>query len=309
MFERWDQKRGIIADDMSDFDRSLLFISLAAEIYGKPSLAGGVTRQWLEASLQNTFTEIFENKARAFKAARAFVEFVTGRAWVMTEVGENVFSFTHQTFLEYFFARNLEDKHDSVADLFKTLKPRILRREWNEVAHLALQLKTHRSLRRQEEALRMLRGYISQTRIPKQQAAILSFSARALEYLSPSEASLSAFLDDVVDVVKRRCKNGESQSFSFIAQIAKMARARGEYVRQRLGHILQSSILGDDPMFAKAAARLVTGHSGDIQNGNDAERSYELPLKMRKTIIANLREPILERADRDVTPVFSSIWS
>jgi len=201
MFERWDQKRGIIADDMSEFDRSQLFIYLASQIYGQPHLAGGVGKDWLQSSLQTIFGQLYDNKVRAFQASKTFVKFITGRAWIMSEIGDNVFAFTHQTFLEYFFARFLEDKYDTVAELLSALKPRIIKSEWNEVTHLALQIKTFRSLRKQEEALVVLLGFAKSARTARQQQAVLAFSARAMEYLSPPEAKIADFIDGVEPMI------------------------------------------------------------------------------------------------------------
>ena len=71
----------------------------------------------------------------------------------MSEVGHGVFRFTHRTFLEYFFARHLDELHESVSELLRVLKRRIFKGEWDVVCHLALQLKTYRRPRRVAEAI------------------------------------------------------------------------------------------------------------------------------------------------------------
>ncbi|MET3725087.1 NACHT domain-containing protein [Sphingomonas trueperi] len=243
MFERWDQKRGIVADDMSEFDRLQLFIHLASEIYGRPQLAGGVSKEWLEQSLKNVFFKLYESNAKAFQASKMFVKFITGRAWIMSEVGDSVFSFTHQTFLEYFFARHLEDSHDTVASILKALKPRIINSEWNEVTHLALQIKTYKSLRKQEEALSVLTNYLNQAKTAKHKHALLMFIGRSLEYLNPAESRISELIADVGKVVWSRVEMGQTRAMAFFALALKAAPERREFVREKIFQNLSDRLM------------------------------------------------------------------
>jgi hypothetical protein len=307
MFERWDQRRGIIADETNDFDRSQLFIKLAAQIYGVPKLAGGVTKEWLEASLENTFVHLYENKARAFRAARDFVRFITGRAWVMTEIGDKIFAFTHQTFLEYFFARFLDDKYDSVTALLKALKPRIVKREWNEVTHLALQLKTHRSIRKQEEALGLLQSFVSASRLPKQQSALMEFGAKALEYLSPPESKVGAFLEVLFTIGFDRAARGEQGSLSFVSLAVVSARERKNFVVDRVGSVLKHAILnGPSVAVQSSASDLLWGREPDIyRRDGRIIRSILLPTDLVARLRKALRQDVLLRADE--SPFFAGL--
>ncbi len=297
MFERWDQRRGIIADAMSDFDRSQLFIKLASDIYGKPKYAGGVTKDWLESSLRESFTELYENKARAFKAAKEFVAFITGRAWVMSEVGDSVFSFTHQTFLEYFFARYLDDKYDSVSSLLVLLKQRIIRSEWNEVAHLALQLKTHRSLRKQEEALGILQRYAREARSAKSLNAILGFTSRSLEYLSPPESKITSFVDEAYAISIERGRLGDTTSLSFIAVAANSARERKDFLDRCICNKLASDIFSTDHQTRELIVRVINNQLiRYVERESDSAASLFLPLRISKEIRDRVSDKISEKA-------------
>lgn len=295
MFERWDQRRGIHADSTSDFDRSQLFTNLASEIYGRPEYAGGVSKEWLQNTLTNHFNILYENKAKGTKAAREFVKFVTGRAWVMSEVGDNVYSFTHQTFLEYFFARFLDDKYDTTQSLLGFLKKRILKQEWNEVAHLALQLKTHRSLRKQEEAISILGKFIRDSRILKQQSAAFKFSARALEYINPSENVLSAFLDEFVPLSLLKSTERGSSSIAFPAICAFSSRERRDFVRDKITNILTRAVISNEGDIPSAAIHLVNATYSNLPYHNDAI-THALPKSISDKVIENLRAAIADRA-------------
>jgi hypothetical protein len=97
----------------------------------------------------------------------------------MSDVGDKVFAFTHQTFLEYFFARHIDDMRDTVKEVINAIMPRIVNREWDMVSHLSLQIKTHRNLRKQNEALDELKAAVSLIHDAQQQSALVSFAARS----------------------------------------------------------------------------------------------------------------------------------
>lgn len=144
MFERWDKLRGIDPEIPAEFDLLDLLTFLAEKIYLDPGLAGGVDGPWLVNEIKGFFKNIYlpngENDHRATVAAKKVVKFITGRAWVMTEKGTDVYDFTHRTFLEYFFARHLNNEFE-VAELGSLLLPKIRNGQWNVSAHLAIQLK------------------------------------------------------------------------------------------------------------------------------------------------------------------------
>lgn len=307
LFERWDQKRGILADDTTDFDRAQLFISLASKIYGQPKLTAGVNREWLSKTLQECFQEIYEDRSRSYKAAKSFVEFITGRAWVMSEVGNDVFSFTHQTFLEYFFARFLDDGYDAVSSLFKALRGKIVKHEWNEVSHLAMQLKTYRSLRKQEEAIKIIRSYIVDSKVPKHQLALMNFGARSLEYLSPSEASVGNFVEDLLSLAFERTKSSDYAAIPVLAACAINARERRTYVHRKISSLLQKTVLGPDHFLAGVAADILSANS--FSNGRrEIANGQHLPEEIRTATLEQVKKGVLDK--RLDSPLFAALsWS
>ncbi len=185
MFEKWDQRRDIIFKIPVDFDLLDLYSFLASKIFGSAQTEDGVSREWLLNEARKFFEDWYLDKAKALHSARSLVDFITGRAWVMYEVGPNVFKFTHRTFLEYFFARHLLSFSESISGLIKSqLLPKIVRSEWDVIGHLALQTAVFRDAGKMNQAADTISDIIRQSRAtPKQDLAFLSFVSGALEYL------------------------------------------------------------------------------------------------------------------------------
>ena len=103
MFEKWDERRGIIADvprhDIGILD---VFGYVANLVFGDAGKEEGVSKEWLTHQLRTHFNDWYVDKSTANRSAVSLVKFLTGRAWVMSEVGHEIFKFTHRTFLEYF---------------------------------------------------------------------------------------------------------------------------------------------------------------------------------------------------------------
>jgi hypothetical protein len=269
MFERWDPNRDIKSDIPSDFDTLQLFSDLASKIYGIPELSAGVEEPWLEGRVREFFEALYENKARAIQSARSLVKFITGRAWVMSEVGGGVFAFTHQTFLEYFFARHLNDLHDSVESLFNYILPKIVQREWDVVSHLALQIKTYRNLRRQNEAIDLLTGAIRGQNDSKIRTSIASFSARALEYLAGAEPNVKGLVALVFQ--QTIADTSEQVPSAALLQCCNCSIERRVFVREALTQIVVDRFTTDPTLFADlisyrgSVRRLPTEVIGEVQ--------------------------------------------
>ena len=145
MFERWDEIRGVKSGIPTEYDLMHFLEHLASRLYTETELAAGVSRRWLENEAYIFFRERFARNVdlRAAEAAREMVAFITGRAWVMTDIGEGVYDFTHRTFLEYFFGRYLHSEYETAHELMSALEERIGNGMWHVPAHLAI-LRNHR---------------------------------------------------------------------------------------------------------------------------------------------------------------------
>lgn len=110
MFDRWDRQRNI---RVSLPYQSHLFYAmqhLAHWIYASAGLAGGVCEEQLISQATEYLADYCaDNRVEAEAAAKDFIAFCRGRAWVFSDAGtrgdgERLYAFTHRTFLEYFTA-------------------------------------------------------------------------------------------------------------------------------------------------------------------------------------------------------------
>lgn len=192
MFMRWDELRRVDVDMPEDHDLVRLVIRLAGEIYRNQELHAGVTREWLFSRTNAYFLEQFEldKERRARQQAEKFIEFITGRAWVLTEKGRDVFTFTHRTFLEYFFARELIERHETLEKMFEELKPRILNGQWNVPSHLAIQEKIHQNTGLTEQTAKNITSIFENDTNPDNSEQVLQFTVQAIDYLVTTEKTL-----------------------------------------------------------------------------------------------------------------------
>jgi len=140
LFERWDKHRGI--EPVISFDAHVQSAvrSIAFHLYSKEQ-ADGLSRDGLIKHVQGYLLEKrFDDQVEAEKAATEFIDFCRGRAWVLTDMGAEIYGFTHRTFLEYFAASYLVRKNPNPGRLFIEFQGRILRSEWDVVSQLSLQI-------------------------------------------------------------------------------------------------------------------------------------------------------------------------
>lgn len=289
MFERWDPDRDIKADIPSDFDRLQLFSELASKIYGHPELSGGVEISWLEKQTRLYFERVYENRARAFQSAKALVSFITGRAWVMSEIGDRIFGFTHQTFLEYFFAHHLDEQTDSVAALYDRTLPKFSHGEWDMVSHLALQIKTYRNLRKQNESIELLRRAIEEPNAERNLFSIVSFAARALEYLAGSESEIRALLQAIFAIVL--ASDGASDVCAAFSRCSECALERREFVHNTMVELI---VRGFKEARPERLERLIGNSETDFESTREG-----LPEELRARVRQELHEFVSARADKD----------
>lgn len=191
LFERWDKGRGI--DYLLPFEAHIkpVMMYLAYWIYSDEKRESGVTeKQLIEPASDYLHERRFENRDEAEYAARTFVEFSRGRAWVFTDTGttkggEELYQFTHRTFLEYFTAAYLVRKHPTPDKLIDILLPRIVENEWDVVAQLAFQLQNKNIEEAGDKLLSSLLQY-SWSNHDDFGWNALSFAVRSLEFIVPS---------------------------------------------------------------------------------------------------------------------------
>lgn len=193
LFEKWDGHRQIevplLARDYVDAAmKHLAYLFLSRE-----AGESGITRSELVKEMVSyLYPRAMETENIARQAADEFVSFCAGRAWVFSDAGttadgEDIFTFTHRTFMEYFAAVHLLRISDTPERLAKTLMPRISREEWDVVAQLAIQQADRAHDRGTERALQtMLRDTRRKSKASR--VRVLGFVVRCSEFavVSPS---------------------------------------------------------------------------------------------------------------------------
>lgn len=267
MFEKWDQRRGIVFDFPQDFDLLDLFGYLASRIFGDAEAEEGVNAEWLTREVRQFFSNWYSDRAKSVDAARTLVDFITGRAWVMCEVGPSTFKFTHRTFLEYFFARRVEEEASGVKNLIADrLYVKIVSAEWDVVNHLALQIATFRSSPKSLQAVDALMSpdpgsYTALT--DDQRVNYLFFLTKTLDYLVLPEAKLIQVCDYILsDLFALRAFNYQT-ACEVIHGLMRYSKNKNEIIANYLSSSLEK-IVSDktDPNRLKAIFVLGNAYAG-----------------------------------------------
>ncbi|MEQ8974663.1 MAG: NACHT domain-containing protein [Coleofasciculus sp. C1-SOL-03] len=191
LFEKWDKNRDIPVEFRFEDNIRPAIAYLAHWLYSDESLQGGVTERQLTAKLSEYLLEHrFDDRDQAERAAREFIQFCRGRAWVFTGIGttadgEELYQFTHRTFLEYFTALYLFRTQETAKVLAEFLLPKIAKKEWDVVAQLAFQIKSKNSEGAGDKLLTTVLYAVREAKAEEVEN-LLSFAARCLEFMVPS---------------------------------------------------------------------------------------------------------------------------
>lgn len=191
LFERWDKGRNIYTPPLPEEHVRPLLEYLAHWIYANPQLRAGLTETALQTKAAAYLHEaLYEDRVKAERVAREFVQFCTGRAWVFIDTGtqrdgENLYQFAHATFLEYFAASHLVRASSSPSSLLKVLMPHIARREWDLMAQLAFQLYSKQNTGASDKLLIGLIERLQTRAKEKEKFNLLLFAARCLQFIIP----------------------------------------------------------------------------------------------------------------------------
>lgn len=200
LFEKWDANRRI-------------HVPLRARNHLKPAMqclaytmfverTELTERQLITWTTNYLHEEAFDQRVDAEAAAKEFVDFCRGRAWIFSDVGttrdgERLYQFTHRTFLEYFAARHIASVCDTPGALFLKLRPRIVRKEWTVVAELAVQITARESYQGAERFFSSLlqdRPHGESDRVHE-----LLFLVRCLELVEPPPRAVRDLARGVMD--------------------------------------------------------------------------------------------------------------
>ncbi len=308
LFERWDKSRGIYVTLPVDWHISPMMKYLAHWIYTGKGLKDGVTESRLIAKATEYLSERrFEDPDEAENAARQFINFsCKGRAWVFTDTGttkegESLYQFTHSTFLEFFTAAYLERTCETLDTLLEILLPRISKREWDNVAQLAFQLRSKNS---EDAGDRLLTALIEQanesvqlrnkspeerldvrdeTPLSKPEWNILFFATRCLEFIVPSPKVTRAIVKACVDYVLAWALKGIVETNKFEAE---------HHTFHQPTEIIGSLLCAATENRAVIADSLEKILTERVANGNDTEALLALEIGLLLTLsLSNRRVP------------------
>jgi hypothetical protein len=200
LFDRWDKQRGINAPLSFDAHVQAAMRSLALWLYPRQQAQQGLPRHDLVDYMKTyLLRKRFDDEEAAEQAATEFIDFCKGRAWVLTDVGAELYGFTHRTFLEYFAASQLVRLHPNARALLDELWPHIVRAEWDVVAQLALQILGKSVEDGADDFLELLLERTGHTSAVAEQSGALSFACRALAFIVPRPPVLRSLIDRAVD--------------------------------------------------------------------------------------------------------------
>jgi hypothetical protein len=217
LFERWDRQRGIVAFDAFESHLRPAMEYLAHWIFSNQERQAGVGEaELVDAAALYLHEHRYADQVEATHAAREFIQFCRGRAWVFTDTGtrpsgERLFQFTHRTFLEYFTAVHLSRTHALPSELLTTIRPRIASGEWDVVSQLVVQIKNRAIEGAADELLLGLvprAGDGAESRL-----SLAGFIARTLGFLVPKPTTTSVVTRAIVIAIIDACILEERQAF------------------------------------------------------------------------------------------------
>jgi len=200
LFDTWDKQRGIKPELSFDAHVQAAMRSLALWLYPQQLSRQGLPRHLLIAYMKDyLLKKRFDNDEEAENAAVEFVDFCKGRAWVLTDVGSELYGFTHRTFLEYFAASQIVRENADPARLFDYLVDRLRSGGWEVVAQLALQILNKAVEDGADDFIEVLLSYCKTIVDSALHVKLLSFAAQSLTYIVPRPDVLRALTTDVID--------------------------------------------------------------------------------------------------------------
>jgi len=191
MFDRGDRQCNIRVSLQYQSHLFYAMQHLAYWIYTGDGLAGGVCEGQLIAQATDYMADYCaDNRVDAEAAAKDFIAFCRGRAWVFSDAGtrgdgERLYAFTHRTFLEYFTAAYLARNSRGAEALAAQLLPRVREGQWDVVAQLACHIQDQAQAGSADAILRLFLDEARSVTAPAESYRLYAFMAHCLAFLVP----------------------------------------------------------------------------------------------------------------------------
>lgn len=225
LFDSWDKQRGIKAPLPFDAHVQAAMRSLALWLYPQQASKGGLSRTKLIGYMKEyLIKKRFDNEEEAENAATQFIDFCKGRAWVLTDVGSDLYGFTHRTFLEYFAASQIVRENTDPSRLFDYLLERLQKGGWEVVAQLAIQILNKSVEDGADNFLDILVTYTEGEIDPALRSRLLEFAAQALTYIVPRPPVLQKLVTHVI----RRYHEGQGSEEKYFGSLRILLGASAE---------------------------------------------------------------------------------
>lgn len=183
LFEQWDQMRGVRLP--ARFEGRLRG-AVGYLAWSQLTSSDDMSTSWPRMKIMAVLVKYLEEKGfdhdEAEEHAAAFVDFCTGRPWVLSDSGSNrgepTYGFTHRTFLEFFAADYLVRSNKTAESLWLAIHSRSRDVRWGPVARITLQLYDQKHDDGASEMLQLITA--------EDHPLALEFSADALRHVQPA---------------------------------------------------------------------------------------------------------------------------
>ena len=201
LFEKWDGHRQIKAGITAEEYLDEALKHLAFRMLRSDSGGDGVTRSALIDETTAYLGRAIEDPVRARRAAAEFVDFCKGRAWVFSDAGttaegEDLFKFTHRTFMEYFAAYEMTRTKDTPERLARALLPHVARAEWDMVGQLAVAIVGKKVKLGASRAMQVMLDD-GRKRSPQNRDSVLAFLARCTAFAAPTPVVIRRLAQEI----------------------------------------------------------------------------------------------------------------
>lgn len=198
LFDQWDKFRDITPDLPERYRLFDLFKHLSALLYENEEYGGTIGKDDLEREARDFFkSDYIDNReGRSAAAAQHMIAHLTGRAWILHEVGENIFEFTHRTFMEYFYAKFLDTEFEDTTTLVNSCLEHVVAGQRTLPTHLALQIRTNN---KRAASTKVAEALTTALNMHPRNNELLDFCLDSLGYILPSGDQLRQFVSALAE--------------------------------------------------------------------------------------------------------------